>query len=431
MSQKYLFSLENLIDVNPLKEYHKFFSNLELDRFFKAASSVGRKPVSPINLIKALIFKNLKGIPSLAELVRELEENPSLAIFCGFEPGSAIPPRERFSAFLRNTPNEEFQRLRRSLVKKLILLGEIKGTYLSIDSAPIKSKVKENNLKASYSNRFDKSTPPKGDPEARIGIEIHFLLKKQVSYFWGYRNYCVTDSESELPVEEITRAANTPEVSMFIPLFSRVQNYRFSIKGILADANFDSESILKYIFEELKAYPYIARNPRRRTNQEYQLSSSGARVCIAGFEMVYWGKFRDRGKERLKFVCPITHSKSFQKEHPYCPWFHPRFVEGKGCVAYLRADSNIREKIAYQSKKFKKIYSLRTGTERLFSRLLSLTMQNLPVKGLNAVANHCTLAHITCLGIALAACKTGHRDKIRYVKTFLPNLYKIVKEQNL
>jgi len=40
---------------------------------------------------------------------------------------------------------------------------------------------------------------------------------------------------------------------------------------------------------------------------------------------------------------------------------------------------------------------------RTFKRLLSLTMKNLPVKGLNAVSNHCTLAHITCLGIALTA----------------------------
>lgn len=42
-------------------------------------------------------------------------------------------------------------------------------------------------------------------------------------------------------------------------------------------------------------------------------------ICIAGFEMLYWGKFKDRGKIRLKYVCPITHSKKFAKNHPLCP----------------------------------------------------------------------------------------------------------------
>jgi len=44
------------------------------------------------------------------------------------------------------------------------------------------------------------------------------------------------------------------------------------------------------------------------------------------------------------------------------------------------------------------------------------------VKGLNAIANHCTIAHITVLLVALTAVKSGNQDKIRFVKKFLPNL---------
>jgi len=32
--------------------------------------------------------------------------------------------------------------------------------------------------------------------------------------------------------------------------------------------------------------------------------------------MLYWGKFKDRGKVRKKFVCPITHSKKFAEQLP-------------------------------------------------------------------------------------------------------------------
>jgi len=49
-------------------------------------------------------------------------------------------------------------------------------------------------------------------------------------------------------------------------------------------------------------------------------------------------------------------------------------------------------------------------------------MQKPSIYGLNAVANHCTIAHITVLLIALTAAKIGHTDKARFVKKILPNL---------
>jgi hypothetical protein len=49
-------------------------------------------------------------------------------------------------------------------------------------------------------------------------------------------------------------------------------------------------------------------------------------------------------------------------------------------------------------------------------------MQSPSVTGLNAVSNHCTIAHITVLAVALTAVKENKRDKIRFIKTFIPNL---------
>jgi len=48
-------------------------------------------------------------------------------------------------------------------------------------------------------------------------------------------------------------------------------------------------------------------------------------------------------------------------------------------------------------------------------------MQNPTVKGLMAIKNHATIAHITVLLIALVASKTGQKDKIRFIKSFVPN----------
>jgi len=75
------------------------------------------------------------------------------------------------------------------------------------------------------------------------------------------------------------------------------------------------------------------------------------------------------------------------------------------------------------TQEFKKVYNLRSGgCERIFSRLLDPCMQNPSVRGLQAISNHCTIAHITVLLVALTAAKTGNKDKIRFVKSFLPNI---------
>lgn len=423
--QKVLLSAEYLMDINPLKKYELLFDNLNCHPIEKPVS-MGRPPVSKSGLLRALIYKNLKPLPTLYDLAVELVDNPSISFKCGLNPTkNHLPLVERLSSFLRDTSNDSLQQIRISLLKELIQLGQIKGKFLSIDSCPILANVKENNLKTSVKDRFDKTRIPKGDSDCRLGIIIHFPkpFKKEEHFFWGYRNHVITDTLSELPVCESTKPANVSESKMFIPLFSQIsKDFNLAIEGVLGDAIYDAEYILNFIIKELKAKPYIARNPRWGAKSDVKISNTGGLLCIAGFEMIYWGKFSDRGKVRRKFVCPITHNKGFAKENPQCPWNHPKFIKGKGCFAYRREDESVRNSINYGSESFKKIYNLRTSSERTFSRLLTLCMQNPSVVGLNATANHCTIAHITVLLIALTAVKTGNKDKTRFVKKFLPNL---------
>jgi hypothetical protein len=423
--QKILFTAEYLFDLNPLKKYELLFNHLNCSPIEKNLSE-GRPPVSKSGLLRSLIYKTLKPLPTLYDLAVELADNPGLSLKCGLHPPQHPAPMvERLSSFLRDTPNDSLQLIKKSLVRELSHLGQITGRFLSIDSCPIPANVKENNLKTSVKHRFDKTKIPKGDPECRLGVIIHFPepFKKEEHFFWGYRNHVITDTLSELPVGEVTKPANVSESKMFIPLFSQTQdNFIFPIEGIIGDAIYDAESILNFVVKELKAKPYIARNPRWESKSDIKISKKGNPICIAGFDMIYWGKFQDRGKIRKKFVCPITHRKKFSKQIPQCPWNHPKFVKGHGCIAYRREDENIRDSIDYGSKSFKKIYNLRTSSERIFSRLLTLCMQNPSVVGLNATANHCTIAHISVLLIALTAANTGNKDKIRFVKKFLPNL---------
>jgi hypothetical protein len=425
--QRYLISPEAVFGLNPLRKYELLFETLEpcLVGCFPSKPR-GRRPLARETLLNALIYKNLKQLPTLFDLASTLVDHPRLAATCGLPPNKSLwSLEERLSSFLEDIPNRALQTIRVNLVKHLIERKEISGTFLSIDSAAVPVVVKANNLKTSMKDRFDKSKPPKRDPEARLGVMIYFTtpFQKEPRYFWGYRNHSITDCDAELPVWEVTKPANLQDTSLFIPLFKKLlEHFTFEIQAVMGDAAYDSEENLQFVIDELHALPRVARNPRWEKRREPKVSSSGGRICIAGFEMLYWGAFTDRGKIRKKFVCPITHSKKFAQQVPTCPWNHPAFRRGNGCTAYLRGDTEIRKEIDYGSQIFKEHYDKRTSSERVFSRLLSLCMQRPSVYGLNAVANHCTIAHITVLLIALTAAKIGQTDKVRFVKKFLPNL---------
>jgi len=410
---------------SPSKEYlSKFkllFSNLPL-----VLSSVpfGRPSTySKFSLLCTLIYKNLRCIRQFHDLVKEINNSPELATLLNLK----LPVnKELFSYFLLNTPNSFFKLIMERLVNELISLKEIPAQYLSTDSCPIFSPVKENNLNTTVFNRFDKSRTIKGDPDATLSAYVIFPDKKQVSFFWGYRNHIINDAVSELPIAEITKPNNAHDSTIFIPLFSYAhQTFKLrNIKAVIADSAYDSYNNIDFVVNTLKARPVIAKNPRTGKSHDFKLSPSGEPICIANLPMHSHGIFFDKANNRWrhKFVCPIKISKKFAKDHPFCPWNHPKFFSNRyGCCVNIRTDvnENIRNAIDYSSKTFKNIYKLRTSSERIFSRLTLFFLEEPTVAKLAPISNLCTIAHITVLLIALTAIKTGHRDKIRFIKNFL------------
>ena len=85
-------------------------------------------------------------------------------------------------------------------------------------------------------------------------------------------------------------------------------------------------------------------------------------------------------------------------------------------------DETIRADIDYGSEAFKRDFNRRSGSERVFSRLLSILMQKPSVIGLAATANLYTISHITVLAVAYFPSSVKEPNKIRFVKSFLPNL---------
>jgi len=322
----------------------------------------GRPPYPVSAMVNAFIFKNLRGLLSLADLARELNRYPALAQACGFR---SFPNKERLSHFLKYTPHELFQNIRDNLIKELLRSGEIKGRHLSTDSCPIKSPVKENNLKTNVKDRSNKVKIPKTDKDARLGAYVVYPADKKVQFFWGYRNHVINDAISELPLAEVTKPANVHEATLLIPQLKYVKKtFKLSPQAVIADSSFDSAGIIDYVAKELRAKPVIARNPRGAKNSKVKLSPKGIPICVAGFEMTNYGKYYDKEQNRIrhKFICPVKASKKFARRIGwFCPWNHPKFFSNRyGCVtnARLKTDTSIRDNIDYGSQIFKRLYAL-------------------------------------------------------------------------
>jgi hypothetical protein len=135
--------------------------------------------------LRALIYINLRGLNSLSDLIADIHHNTSIALRCVFDILKPLPSIERFSRFLEQIPNGLIQDIRLDLVDRLIQANQIKSKYLSLDSCPIPARVRENNLKTNVKDRFLKGKLIKGDPDAGLGVIVHYLRhnKKEIQYF--------------------------------------------------------------------------------------------------------------------------------------------------------------------------------------------------------------------------------------------------------
>jgi hypothetical protein len=424
MNQLPLWHGQNL---PPGYRYRQLFEHLPAISSVSAAGR-GRKPFDCNFLLRALIYRCLRQIPTLVELVFELNNNPTILECLGGNPLKPVPTIERFSHFMRDTENDVLQSVRLALVRMLIAEEVIKGDVIAMDSCSVAARVRENNLKSGLShNRFDKTKFPKGDPDTGLGVRIHYPseTKKEVTYFWGYRNHTVSDTATELTLWEETHPANVSEVKRAVPMLESVKTLSLPIHFVTADSGYDVESILRYIVDDLKAQPIVAANPRKSGEVNYSIRS-GKVYCAANLPMAHKGKFTAKvsGYTYREYSCPLHWRKHFQRQYLLCPVGHPKFLEQKGCNVLIRLSPTVRTQIPYGTEEFKHVYSKRTAIERTYSRLLAITMQNPTVRGLRANKNHCTIAHIATLLVAVTAVRMGEADKIRWIKSFVPKFLK-------
>lgn len=193
----------------------------------------------PNALMRALILKHLKAIPSSRELERELYRREDYRQACGFR--AKVPHHSTFGVF-RKRLGDKIELLFNELLEQLVQAGVIKARDIAIDSTHLKA----------YSSKHKQS-----DKDASFGH------KSKNKVFYGYKAHVLCDADSELPVTLLVSTGKDHDAKHAVPLLEKAQNSikRFMEK-LLGDAAYYATKIYDKVIE-MQAKP-ITDYPNRK-----------------------------------------------------------------------------------------------------------------------------------------------------------------------
>jgi transposase, IS5 family len=133
-------------------------------------------------------------------------------------------------------------------------------------------------------------------------------------------------------------------------------------------------------------------------------------LCSCGLEMVFWG----RDGKYLKYRCPYA----LVKEE--CKSRFRRSSLSYGYVLKLPIDKDVRRHppVPRESKKWKRLYKMRTAVERVNSRVKGLLgLDKIIIRGIPKVTVRSALSILIMLATAVSFAKDHNFKEIRKLLT--------------
>jgi hypothetical protein len=278
---------------------------------------------------------------------------------------------------------------------------------VAFDVTHIYAYVKENNLRAYVTDRYDKAHPPPGDPDCRVGVkrstnkeQADGSTKEEKEYLWGYGSgvaSATVPGYGDVVVAEYTLPFNENDITYFVPLYIRtVATLGFFPTHLTADA---AEGAC-YTYQMVVYRNGIAAIPlNQHGHPESQRDRDGVPLCAKGLRMHPTYQFSHTyGYLSQRFRCPLLFP---QASGQTCD--HPQFLKEKGCVKDLNGElgGQMRVTLDRQSPLYKGIYHQRTRTERINSQSKALGIKRPKVRNLHSVRNLNTLTYLVINARAL------------------------------
>jgi transposase, IS5 family len=368
----------------------------------------GRKGYSVRGMWSALIVGLLMQAHSLTDVLRLLERDKDVRIVCGFSRDD-IPSHDAMCRFLKKLVGHAdlLEKCFTDLVKESRQLLPGFGTKLAVDSTDIKA----------YSNGHRQNP---SDKEARWGAKggSHHSgpgkKDKQLDlYYWfGYKLHLVVDAVYELPVSFLLTPANESDTQQMTALLKKAGADQEETKpqAVIADKGYDSESNSKFIFNECHAAPIIPIRERHGEQLPDICNAKGTPLCSCGLEMAYWGK----DGNYLKYRCPQAVGKGECKSMFRCTSSHYGYV----LKLPIATDPRRHPSVPRETKKWQRLYRMRTAIERVNSRMKQLLgLGKITVRGIGKVIVRATLSLLVMLAAGVGMAQRQRFKEVRNLVT--------------
>ncbi len=368
----------------------------------------GRKGYSVRGMWAAFIAGVLYDCHSIAEVARLLKRNKDVRLVCGFGKDD-LPGEDALSRFLRKlVAHQAFleecfsgmvQRLRQSLPGF--------GAKLAVDSTDIEA----------YANGHRKNP---SDTDASWGVKGADPApsssgggKERELYRWfGYKLHLIVDASYELPIAFTVTPANESDTNQMQPLLTKAALGEPGRKPevVIADKGYDSQDNCLAIYKEGHAAPIIPLVAKPGWESPDICNARGTPTCSCGLEMTYWG----RDGNYLKYRCPEAVGKAKCRSRFKCTASPYGYVLK---LPVMKEDPRRHLPIPRESKKWARLYRLRTAVERVNSRVKDLLgLRKITLRGIAKVTVRSVLS---LLVMVAAAVSMAERHRLKEVRTLV------------
>ncbi|MFC2011026.1 transposase [Chloroflexota bacterium] len=358
----------------------------------RAFSPLGRSGYLLESLLKGLLASYYLNLRSNAHLVRRLQEDPILAITCGFDPRD-IPHRSTFSRFQKKLSNHQVlvDRCLNQVTSELRTLLPGFGEVVAVDSTPVRSHCNPNKL-------------PLSDLEA--GWIAKGGSGKNKDWRFGYRLHMVVDANSELPISKKLTLAKVQDVQEILPLLKETKERLpwFAPNVVLADKGYDSGDNCYGIVKEFDASPVIPLSPKTKELPPEITGSPAAPYCPASLPLIYRSWDKNKG---IQYACP---AKVGRVVCPLAQQCGLKMIWVRPVHDYRRFGYRVKR----GTEEWAELYHLRGSIERTYSRLKQTRrLEGHCFRGFNSINIHATLSVLVMQSIALSKARAGQMDELR------------------
>ena len=409
----------------PLLSYNEFFHLDEHDRLHMVLQAINAEDLLKVlddehqlgnvqykarSLWSCLIAGVVYQIPEIAELRRNLSSNPYLRFVCGIS-ASRIPSQSTFSRFLGRLARHQdlLQACIDDLVRRFACLAPGFGQTVAVDSTDVVAYSRGPKQGAADPDaRWGVKGSKEGQSKGKVGRSFH----KDNKYHWfGYKLHLLVDALYEIPIGFEVTGANEADTTHFEPLLQERDRLlpQVQLKVGIADAGYDSKANCLAV-RQRGGVPIIPLNLGGEKAPPGITNSQGTPLCPVGLPMVYWG----RDGDYLKYRCPQVAGKLC------CLLDHQATdrcsLSDYKLVIKLKMDDDPRRYVPVprETKKWKKLYRLRSAVERVNSRLKAhLALDELRVRGIGKVRCRLSLSVLVMLAVAVAMAEHQELDQAR------------------